>query len=710
MKSSYLSTCAKKSSVYFLTPTYNQMKQVYIAAIIVFLSHFAIGQDTLSPAQRIIEDAIEQLGEESDFDFNTQFEHLETYLKKPLNLNIATAEELFEFGLLTPPQINALIEYRRTVGNLSIIEELQAVPLFDINTIQAIQSFVTVKNDVSLSPSSIKDLFNKGNHSVLIRSRRILEAQKGFQIDEQTGLSNYIGSPYQLYSRYKYNFDTRLSYGVTVEKDIGERFFNSVYGFDFYSAHFYLHNLNERVKDIAVGDYELRFGQGLLMWSGLGFGKSSFVSNIKRVGRRVKSYTSVSEFAFLRGGATTISLTDKLDLTAFISYKNRDANISAIDTIDMEVLEVSSLQTSGLHRTTQEISDKNAIQEFVTGGSLKYQFSSQNHIAANVVYTQFSSPLVRNNEPYNLYRFQDSALVNGSLDYSYVYKNLNFFGETALSDNGGLATIHGLLVSLESFIDLAILQRYFAPDYQTIYSNTFSETTGTNNEQGIYLGLQIKPSKKWQYSFYFDTWKHPWLRFQLDAPGHGYEYFGQVTYQPQKGTQVYWQFRNEIKSQNFADEISKTNYLVEHRKINTRLHFQTKISNVLEWRSRLTFSFYDDAEKWSKGVLLYQDLIFSPLDFPLSASVRLALFDTDNYDTRIYAYENDLLYSFSVPPFYNRGSRFYLNLRYKGIRNLTVEARLSQTRINNQTTIGSGWNEINDNQQTEVKFQIQYKF
>ena len=687
------------------------MKSLLSISFIFFV--FSINaQDSLSSAQRIIEDAVEQLGEESDFDFNTQFEHLEVYLRKPLNLNSATAEDLFEFGLLTAPQINALLEYKRTVGELSVIEELQAVPLFDLNTIQGIRPFVTVKGNASISSTSTSDLFSKGNHTLIFRTRRILENQQGFVPDEQTELTAYTGSPYQFYSRYKYTFDTKLSYGATMEKDIGEGFFDDYnpYGFDFYSAHIYLHDLNKRIKDIAIGDYELRFGQGLVMWSGFGFGKSSFVSNVKRVGRRVKSYTSVSEFAFLRGGAGTIGLTDKLDLTAFVSYKNRDGNITAIDTIDSEILEVSTLQTSGLHRTLNEILDENSVQEFTTGGSLKYQFNSQNHVAANVVYTQLSAPLNRSDEPYNLYRFQDSILLNGSLDYSYVYKNFNLFGETAISDNGGLATINGALISLESFIDLAVLQRYFAPDYHTVYTNTFAETTGSTNEQGLYLGLQIKPNKQWQYSFYFDTWKHPWLRFQLDAPGHGYEYFGQVTYQPKRGTQVYLRFRNEVKSQNVSDEISKISYLVEHRKINTRLHFQSKIFKGLEWRSRLAFSFYDNSETWSSGFLLYQDLIYKPMDFPLDISTRFALFDTDNYDTRIYAYESDLLYSFSVPPYYNKGSRFYLNLRYKGIRQLNLEARISQTRIVNRETIGSGLNEIDGNKQTEVKFQVSYKF
>lgn len=689
------------------------MKKTLLFALFIGLQSTTLlfAQDSL-PVQRIIEDVIEQIGDENEFDFNTEFEHLESYLKKPLNLNRASVEALSELGLLTPAQVNALVTYRTTVGELIALEELQAIPLFDLATIQRIQPFVKVSGDADDFQVSFRALLRGGKHTVFVRSRRILETQKGYIPDENTGLSEFTGSPYQVYSRYKYTFDNRFSYGLTMEKDMGEAF-GGVYnprGFDFYSAHFYLHDYNKRLKDVAIGDFQLNFGQGLLMWSGFGFGKSSFVTSAKRLGRKVKSYTSVSEFAFLRGGAATLGLTDKINVTAFASYKNRDANITVLDTVDADILEVSSLQISGLHRTLNEILDEGAIQEFTTGGSLQYAFNAQSQVNFNVVYTQLSAPLRRSEELYNLFQFEERRLLNASLDYSYVYKNLNFFGEAAKSQNGGMATTNGLLISLDRMIDVAILQRYFQPNFYSLYNNAFAETSSANNEKGVYIGLQIKPSRKWEYSFYFDTWQHPWLRFQLDAPGKGHEYFGQVTYQPSRGTQVYFRLRNEVKSHNYRDDAAKMNYLVEHRKVDARLHFQHKITKTLEWRSRLAMAFYNDAQTWTQGVVVFQDLIFRPMDLPFSFSTRLALFDTDNYDTRIYAFENDVLYSFSVPPFYNQGSRFYFTMRYNPMRQLTLEARLAQTRWTNQETIGSGLNEIAGQRQTEVKIQLRWVF
>ena len=108
--------------------------------------------------------------------------------------------------------------------------------------------------------------------------------------------------------------------------------------------------------------------------------------------------------------------------------------------------------------------------------------------------------------------------------------------------------------------------------------------------------------------------------------------------------------------------------------------------------------------------MAFQDLILKPKNIPMSATFRYAIFDTDNYDSRIYAYENDLLYEFSIPSYFNRGFRTYLNLRYRINRNLTAEARISRTYLNNEDSIGSALDEINGNKRTDVKAQLRFKF
>lgn len=662
--------------------------------------------------QRIIEDVVEQIGEEEDFDFNTQFEQLNNYVRKPLNLNRVTAQDLYELGLLTPQQVSQFMRYREMAGDLLVIEELQAVPTFDLNTIERILPYVTVRGEIDDFNVPLGEMLYKGQNALIFRARTLLEEQRGFKVNEATGEPNFTGDPFQLYARYQYDYDGRLKYGITMEKDAGEGFLDEYnpYGFDYYSAHFYIHNLNKTVKDIAIGDFEAKFGQGLTMWSGFGFGKSSFVMNTKRIGRAIKNYSSVNEFAFLRGAGATINLNDNWEVTAFASYKNRDANVASFDTLEQEVLEVSSLQTSGLHRTLSEIDDEGSIREFVSGASIQYNISNNAYVAANGVFTQYSAPLNRSDATYNVLRFQDSSLLNLSLDYSYVYKNINFFGETAMNPTGGWATLNGLLIGLNRITDLAILHRNFQPDYHVIYTNTFAETSGTSNEIGTYIGLQVQPSRRWQYSFYFDAWRHPWLRFQVDAPSTGVEYLGQITFKPKRGTQLYLRVRDEIKQRNTRDDGDNFNTLTEQRRINTRLHFQHKFTKALEWRTRLEMVHYKQDDQWEEGWMMYQDLIYKPWATNYYFTTRFALFETDSYNSRIYAYENDLLYSFSIPPYYYRGSRFYFNITYRPIRAITLQARYARSRFYNQETISSGNTEIDGNTRSEVKFLIRYKF
>ena len=90
--------------------------------------------------------------------------------------------------------------------------------------------------------------------------------------------------------------------------------------------------------------------------------------------------------------------------------------------------------------------------------------------------------------------------------------------------------------------------------------------------------------------------------------------------------------------------------------------------------------------------------------------MRLQYFETDGYDSRLYAYENDVLYSFSIPVFYDKGYRYYLNVNYDVNKRLSCWFRWAQTIFKDKTTVGSGLDEIKGNKRTEVKFQVLYYF
>lgn len=678
-------------------------------------------QDTLptivlpGALEQVIEDALQNEGGDGDFDFNTLFDNLEVYARRPLNLNRADEIALREMRLLSDVQIISLLQYRVAVGDLLSIYELQAVPGFDLATIRRLLPYVSINASADDSPSFGK-MLRESDNEIFLRWARVIEPQTGYEplLPGQTS-TRYLGDPNQFYLRYRRTFGNRLSIGLTADKDRGEEFFtgSNPNGFDFYSAHFFLRDYNKTLKALAIGDYAVSFGQGLILFSGFGAGKSALVSNIKRNARTLRAYTSANEANFLRGAAATIGLGEHWELTAFGSLRKRDGNLivqSDTSDIDAEFRELTSFDVDGLHRTNAEIADENAAEQFTLGGSLKYKIQN-GHIAVNALYDQFDTPLNRTAQPYNRFYFSGDRLLNASVDYSFVWRNLNFFGETATSDNGAVATLNGLLVGLDRNVDLSLLFRHFPRDYQALNADPFAETTGARNETGLYIGMTVRPAAQWIIAAYYDSWKHPWLRFDADAPSKGHEYRIRLTHFRKRRYEAFAEFRTEIKEINVREFESKIDRLVENHQTNLRFQFNYQVSKALEWRSRVDVGFVDnEVNSLQQGFAIYQDLIYQPIASPISFSTRFALFDTDGYTVRFYAYENNLLYTFSIPPYYNQGMRFYFNCRYRITRPLTVEARFEQTYWSDQETVGSSLEETDRPTRSLVSVQMRYKF
>ncbi len=691
-----------------------------LASVFLFLPLLAIGQaDSIQQlpdaTQQFIEDFLQNTESEGSFDFNTAFEQLQYFQENPLNINEASEEELQELGLLSDIQILELLHYRQQAGALISLYELQAIPSFDLLAIRRILPFITIKAGIDDYQLPLGRMLAEGRNELYLRWSRILEEQRGYTpLEEGQSAQRYLGSPHQLYFRYKHAYSNKLSYGLTAEKDRGETFFtgNNRQGFDFYSAHLFLKDYNKTIKAIAVGDYAVSFGQGLILYSGFGAGKSSFVMNIKRSGRALRPYSSVNESNFQRGAAATLAFGDHLEVTALASFRRRDGNLLEADTSLLEepLRQISALDIDGLHRTPNEIANKNAIGQNTFGGRLRWH-GRQGHIAVNALYEEIDANLQPRRQPYNQFFFSGDRLFNASLDYSYIFQNFNFFGETAVSDNGAIAAINGLLMGLDRRIDLAFLVRHFPRDYQALNPTPFAETAGARNETGVYMGIEVRPHRHWRLSAYFDAWQHPWLRFNVDAPSRGYEYRARLTYFLKRDLEVYLEVRDETKEQNIDRIDGKTNFILPNRTFQARLHFAKKATKELELRSRLDFGFSEnEINTTQRGFVIYQDVLYKPIGFPLSFTTRFALIDTDGFQARYYSYENALLYAFSIPAYYNKGSRFYFNLRYRGIRNLTIEARYAQTFRKNEDSFGSGLEEIQGPARTEVGAQLKYSF
>jgi len=679
-----------------------------------------------------IESYIENIGEEVDFDYNTLYETLNTLLRTPLNLNQADEYQLDNLSLLSGLQINSLLNYRAEKGDLLAVYELQAVPNFDLPTIYRILPFVTVNRSLDDLNEPFADILAKSKKNLYLRWSRNIEVPQGFRAKDEENPPAYQGDINRYYLRFAQVYENRISFGITLEKDPGEDFFrnSNKQGFDFMSAHFMYKKVNKTIDRLVLGDFRAKFGQGLILNTGFSPGKSAFVTSIRRPGPTLNRFTSVNEQNYLRGAGASLKLNKKLTWTNFISFRDRDGNVIQSDTsdTDLNIQNLNSLQLSGLHRTEREIEGENTLQQLSIGSSLKYKVAKGN-IAANVLYTQFDQAIGKSDKPYNNFFFKGKQLLNASLDYTYFYKNFIFFGETAWSDNNQFASVNGITASLSSNIAFSIHGRFMPRDFHSLFGQTFSETTGATNENGLYMGLSFNPTREWRFAFYADTWQHPWLRFRADAPSRGSEYYARATFYKRRNMEAYVHFKYETKQESYRLDYTNLDELLFKNKSNFRIHLNKQVTKRLSLRSRLEWSIFDiesasnpngqifyngafrpQSEVKSNGFMAYQDIIYKPINIPLSLTTRFAIFDVDNYDARIYAYENDVTYQFSVPAYYNKGTRFYANLKYKAKKHLTLEARYAQTFWNNQEAFSAGNNRIDGRTRSEVKVQARWRF
>nr|WP_255551781.1 helix-hairpin-helix domain-containing protein [Aridibaculum aurantiacum] len=646
-----------------------------------------------------------QEGESED---DTYLQSLVQFRRNKLNINSAEQNELRELKLLTDLQIINLIRYRQLLGNLVSIYELQAVPAWDVETILRILPFITVGTVVPFG-IDIGERFANGNHSLLMRMQQVLERSEGFKRPD-TVLNRYPGSPQRLFFRYKYTYRNLLQYGIVGDKDAGEQFFNGSqrYGFDFYSFHLFARKLGP-VRLLALGDFTVNMGQGLIHWQSLAFRKSAEVMAVKRQADILRPYNSAGEFNFHRGVGVTVG-SNKLNVTAFGSVKEMDGTLNS-DTSTTNEDFISSILNNGLHRTPNEVGKRNSFTQTTVGGNISYN-STGFHLGVNGVGYRFSTPLQRNLQPYNQFAITGKDWLNYSVDYSYTYRNMHLFGEAAMDKNNSKALLAGMMVNLDQRVDASLVYRNIEKSYQAVYGNAFTESTYPNNEKGLYAGLSVKPYYWLRVDAYADVFSFPWLRYRVDAPSTGSEYMFQVTYRPNKQVEVYTRYRNENKAINLSGLNLPTRETVTRPRQNWRTQIAYKPSRDVTLRNRVELMWFDQQveERRQQGFLTYFDVAYRPFGKPVSITTRLQYFETEGYDSRIYAFENDVLYSFSIPQFIGKGMRYYVNLNYDVSKKLTMWFRWAQTIYSNQNTIGSGLDRIDGNRRSEVKIQAMYNF
>jgi len=631
------------------------------------------------------------VGDEGEEAFSEEdYEWLQQLAETPLNLNIATREELERMPFLSDQQVMDIIEYRDLYGPIRSLGELRMVQSLDYQQLRLLPFFIFLaepKQKVKIPSSS--DLMKWGHHSLTATARVPFYNRKG---DD----NGYLGYKYRHWMKYEYTYGSNIKIGLTASQDAGEPFFadRNQWGYDTYNYYAMIDKLGI-VQRTVIGKYRLSTGMGLILNTSFSLGKQVTLQNLGRVPRTLRPHTSRSDADYFQGAAATIQPIKKLNLTLFGSYRPIDATLNDDGT-------AATLIASGYHRTPAEMLKKNNTHLSALGSTASYRLGGF-RMGANVIYTHFDRSLEPNRETlYRRHYAHGKDFLNASIDYHFMHHRFSLHGETATDGHGALATINVLGYQPASQLSLVALQRFYSYRYTTLYGHSFSDFGHVQNESGFYLGANWTPWRHWHVQTYVDYAYAPWARYLVSQSSHAWDFFAQTEYH-RSNWLLQLRYRAHLRQRDNEEKTA----LIPYDNHSARLTLSYTSSQGLSTKTQLNASraVYHTTDH---GYMLSQQLSYTHRKMLLN--FMAGYFHTDSYQSRIYVYERQLTGEFAFPTYYGKGMRLAFYARTEIGRHLRLNMRVGFTNYFDRNAIGTGLQQIDASHLTDLDLQLRWRF
>lgn len=639
-----------------------------------------------------------------------EMEALYSIHRQRYDINTVTKEQLETLPFLSSTMIEEILAYQYRYGPLKSLDELQLVRTMDFETFQYLSLFLTVTD---IRPThkfpSFNDFLKYGKRSLLLQGEMPLYWKDGYKrhppdVIEKNPNKEYLGNRFSTSVRFDWSYRDRVSAGFTADQDAGEPLFtfsNKNKGFDYYSYYFLVRDFNRWLKTLVVGQYRLGFGQGLIMNTDFSMGKNILFTSSGVRGNTIKKHSSRSEYNYFRGVAATLRLNERLQATAFYSYVDKDANVDENGLI-------TSWKTDGYHRTPLETTKKQNTVNQTFGGNVDYTYR-RFHIGLTGVYNYFNRLFKTYDSGYRKYYPDSFRQWNVSTDYRYVHGRHSIQGEFAYSGEGALAMVNTLNLGLVDNLQAVVLHRFYSYKYNAMYGRSFSENSRVKNESGLFGGIRFIPSYKLNIAAYVDVFYFPWETYRALGGAKGYEFFAQGGYALSEGISFQVRYRFKNKQQNHSvskDDVPELAFQAKHG---------LRLQGDAVWRGLLFKTTFNGilvkfADMRSKGFLFSQSVKSPTLWKRLEVQFNGHYFHTDDYATRLSAYESGLLYQFGFSSFYGHGYRLSALLRYAPFPSLRLLAKFGHTRYFDRTFIGSGNEKSDGDRRENISLQIHFNF
>ena len=653
----------------------------------------ALAQNGDAIIDEIMTDAAESGDEDIAETAEMDCEYLESIIDYKIDVNTLNINDLMSVPIFNAIQIGDIVEYRERYGDIVSLGELKAITSLTPESIKMIANFVSVADSAANRRNyAVREMFTRGRHYVSSFNKTVLERQKAY-IPDSTGNAKFGGGRMKWCLKYRYKFQDRIAWGVTCEKDAGESLgFNSYkYGFDYYSMFLKIRKLSI-IDQLIIGDYTVRFGQGLMMGGGFSLGKSMNGNNYNTISQ-IREYGSVNENRFYRGAAATVKAGTVL-LTAFASANLIDASCEGSD--------FHSFKTDGYHRSERELASKDNLRETIGGMMAEYR-RNRFQIGVATMYYGYDKQFVPRQQLRYANMRSEKEGFGASLTYRYDSRKASFYGETAFDKRGNISTINAADFRPAANVRLRILHRHYSEKYQAFKSLAFGQSSRASNEDGIYAGIAAEPCKWLGVDAWADVFRLPWAGAYNKLPASGNEGMLQLKFRVNRRYNLTIRLKHKERQNSDTDDgVVKTGYL--------------KASGIYKPSDALTLT---TTAQWSRcvsgdvgtdhGYLVFQDIKWSPEGFPLTISARYGLFSAP-YSARIYAFESDVSGSFASPGYYYDGQRIYLTAGCKIGGNATLQLKISQWQYFDRQSVGTGDSQIDCNHKSEISMFFKYNF
>lgn len=618
--------------------------------------------------------------------------HFRYWLERGLDPGTDRREELEGSCLLTAFQVESILDYRRDYGGLSSAAELAFVDGFTPARVAELAPFLRFGGTVC-SPQPVL----RQELRVRVRSRLDREPEYGPEdgrVDEADFLrapgKYWLGPPVGVYARYRLEYGQRLGVGLTLEQDPGEpwslarnplvqsavshgRFEmppaqrpgrTGFRGFpDFVSGYVSFGDLDwDRsgrwgLERAVIGDFTLRFGQGLTVWKSFALSGVSDPGLLVRRGDPLMPYGSSDESRFFRGAAAVIR-TPAGRWTLACSGNRTDARTDSAA--------YYSLPADGYHRTLYDWRDRHTLQETVL--AVSGVFSGETWRAGvQGLACRFDKHNARDVTDWNAAGMYDGWWSVVGVDGYAVWRGMRFFGEAVLDRRGTLAALAGWAWSPVYALEAGLLLRRYPEGFVSPHAGAYATGSSCANESGVTASLRWRFGTGGSCLAAVDWCAHPGPRYRVPGPSSRWA----VQVQPSwNGEQVVWEARLRYRGTSVSGGHG----------FGVRLQAGAGEEMLWNWQAVLNVqgscSASEPFRAGRAGMLLGGYRGFSGR---LDASVSLTVFHADRWDDRVYLYQRDVPGVFSFPSFSGRGASARVYVQWKTRAGLTCSGSLSWT-------------------------------